>query len=113
MSLVFKTIQTEGIAELSYLVGDDEALKSAASFLVWRNESVFRTGTAGKRQFGLSSRDHAVCHGLRTFEPATVRPGCEPSFREGDAGRPNHHLQWSTVAAVHSRQGPRRGDPAA
>src|SRR5881394_4020491 len=25
MSLVFKTIQTEGIAELSYLVGDDEA----------------------------------------------------------------------------------------
>src|SRR5499427_5450599 len=25
MSLVFKTIQTEGIAELSYLVGDDDA----------------------------------------------------------------------------------------
>jgi len=24
MSLVFKTIQTEGIAELSYLVGDDD-----------------------------------------------------------------------------------------
>ena len=26
MSLVFKTIQTEGIAELSYLVGDDEGV---------------------------------------------------------------------------------------
>ncbi len=25
MSLVFKTIQTEGIAELSYLLGDDDA----------------------------------------------------------------------------------------
>jgi hypothetical protein len=30
MSLVFKTIQTEGIAELSYLVGDDEGV--AAGF---------------------------------------------------------------------------------
>src|SRR5258708_32930825 len=29
MSLVFKTIQTEGIAELSYLVGDDDAAIAA------------------------------------------------------------------------------------
>src|SRR5260370_37373662 len=93
MSLVFKTIQTEGIAELSYLLGDDE--EGVAAVFDPRPDCDVYIDLA--RETGL-----AITHIFETHIHADLVSGS----RQLGAGLESAKIFWRQSGARHYGFGP-------